>query len=128
MLTLVDILALEKKGKGDVFMTMVFMIWAICGAAFIVLGIYDSLSKREVAFGFWANAETFPVTDVKAYNKAVGKLFCVFGIVFIILGIPLLGEQNSPLILLSIVGTMFEVIAAMVVYVTVVEKKYRKKD
>jgi len=106
---------------------MAFMIWAVCGAAFIVLGIFDSLSKKEVAFSFWANAETFPVNDVKAYNRAIGKLFCVFGIFFIILGIPLLGGQDSPFILLSIIGAMFETIIVMVVYVTVIEKNTEKR-
>ena len=109
-------------------MVFAFLAWAVCGAAFIILGFYDSLSKKEKAFGFWANAETFEVNDVRAYNKALGKLFCVFGIIFIMLGIPLLGGQNSPLVLISVVGVMFEAIAAMVVYVTVIEKKYRKKE
>lgn len=43
------------------------------------------------------------------------------------LGLPLLKGQNSPLILLSIIGVMAEAIAAMAVYETVIEKKYRKK-
>ena len=111
-------------------MMAAFIMWLVFGLAFIVLGIYVSFSKKgnAVAFGFWANAKTFQVNDVKAYNKALGKLWCVFGAVFAVLGIPMLGGQNSPLILLSIIGTMFEVIAVMVVYVTVIEKKYRKKE
>jgi len=39
----------------------------------------------------------------------------------------LLKGQNSPGILLSILGVMLESIALMIVYTTVVEKKYRKK-
>lgn len=79
------------------------------------------------AIGFWANAEMFEVTDIKKYNGAVAKLFCVFGIVFIILGFPLLSEQNSAWILLSVLGLMIEIITAMIVYTTVIEKKYKKK-
>lgn len=104
-----------------------FIIWALLGVLFIGLGIHAFLSKKEVPLGFWANAETFPVRDVKGYNRAVGKLWLVFGVVFILLGTPLLSGQNSPWILLSILGMMAEVIAAMVVYVTVIEKKYRRK-
>lgn len=42
-------------------------------------------------------------------------------------GLPLLNGQNSALILLSIVGVMAEAIITMAIYVTVIEKKYRKK-
>ena len=104
-----------------------FIIWAIIGVALIGLGIYSYLSKKEVPFGFWANAETFPVKDVPAYNRAVGKLWLVYGIVFILLGTPLLSGQNSALIIFSILGMMAEAIAAMVIYVTVIETKYREK-
>lgn len=60
-------------------------------------------SKKEV--GFWANAGKFEVTDVKKYNGAVGKLFIGYGIVFILLGLPMLSGQNSPWIILSIGGS-----------------------
>lgn len=103
-----------------------FIVWLALGAAFIVLGVYAMLSKKEVAFGFWANAKMFPVQDIKGYNHAVGKLWCVFGIIFALLGIPLLPGQNTGYIIISILGCMAEAIAAMVVYVTIIEKKYRR--
>ena len=102
-----------------------FLIWSIVGCLFICLGIYSFFSKKPA--GFWANAEMFQVTDVKNYNRAVGKLFCAFGIVFVILGLPLLSGQNSPWILLSVFGVMIECIAIMIIYTTVIEKKYKKK-
>lgn len=105
---------------------LAFMIWLVVSVSMFALGIYAILSKKEVAFGFWANAEMFPVEDVKGYNHAVGKLWCVFGAVFALLGIPLLPGQNSGYIIFSILGSMVEAIAAMVVYVTVIEKKYRR--
>lgn len=108
-------------------MLLAFVIWLIMGCSFTALGIYSFFSTKEVPFGFWANAETFPVNDTAAYNRAVGKLWCVFGVVFAALGLPLLGGQNSPYILLSILGAMAEAIAAMAFYVTVIERKYRKK-
>ena len=46
-------------------------------------------AKKEIPFGFWANADTAPVSNVAAYNRALGKLFTVAGIVFILLGLPL---------------------------------------
>ena len=66
-----------------------FIIWALAGAAFIGLGIYCIFSKKSAAFGFWANAKMFEVEDVRGYNRALGKLWCAYGIGFILLGIPL---------------------------------------
>lgn len=100
-----------------------FILWAIAGCLLICLGIYSFFSKKPM--GFWANIKTFQVTDRKRYNAAVGKLFCVFGAVFILLGIPLLAGQNSPWIILSILGVMAEVITAMIIYTIVIEKKYK---
>lgn len=104
-----------------------FIIWLVFGCAIIGWGIYNYFSKKAKPFGFWANAEMFPVEDVRSYNRALGRLWCVFGIVFILLGLPMLSGQNSPWIILSILGVMAESIAAMAIYVTVIEKKYRKK-
>ncbi len=75
---------------------------------------------------FWANTEVFEVSDVKKYNHAVFKLFCIFGIVFVALGFPLLAGQNSEWALLSVVGVMIESITPMAVYSIVIERKYRK--
>ena len=62
-----------------------FVIWSLFGVFIIGLGIKDMFSKNLV--GFWANTETIKVKDVKGYNRATGRLFIIYGIVFIILGI-----------------------------------------
>ena len=105
-----------------------FIIWVMIGCLFVGFGIFTMLSKKEVAFGFWANAKQFPVNNVKAYNRAVGILWCAYGIILAVLGLPLLGGQNSAGIIITILGVMAESIIAMVIYVTVIEKKYRKKS
>ena len=104
-----------------------FIIWAIMGVLFIVMGIYDLNSKKEKPFDFWANAEVSSIEDVKGYNRALGILWCVYGTLFTLIGLPLLDGQNSGLIIISILGVMLISIAAMVVYVVVIEPKYRKK-
>jgi len=106
-------------------MIISFGIWCIVGFFFIGLGIYSAYSKKAV--GFWANAEMFQVTDIKKYNRAMCKLYCIMGVVFIILGLPLLSKEKVMLILFSSVGVMIEVIVAMVVYITGIEKKYKKR-
>ena len=107
---------------------MAFFIWSVVGAAFMILGIYVYFSREEKgkAFGFWANAKMFEVHNVKGYNHALGKLYVMFGLVFIFLGLPLRAGQNSPYVVITILGCMLEAIMAMVIYVVVIEKKYRK--
>ena len=102
-----------------------FIIWAAVGLLFVGIGIYARFAQKPV--GFWANAEMFEVTDVRAYNRAVGKMFIVFGVVFVLLGLPILAGQNSPWAIISVIGVVFEIIALMAVYTTVIEGKYKKK-
>lgn len=103
-----------------------FIIWAIVALIIIGLGIRALLSKKEIAFGFWANTEPPSVKDVKGYNRAIGKLFIIYGVILIVLGLPLLKGQNSPYILLSILGVVMETIAIMVIYSLCVEGKYKE--
>ncbi len=102
-----------------------FIIWALCGLMFIGFGISAFYAKGAV--GFWANAKVPPIENVAAYNKAVGRLWCIMGFVFILLGLPLLSGQNSPLVLISVIGVLAEVITVMVVYTIGIEGKYRKR-
>ena len=104
-----------------------FIICAILGVLFIVMGIYDMISTKAKPFGFWANAKTAPIEDVKGYNRALGVLWCVYGVLFTLIGMPLLAGEDSGLIIIPILGAMFISIAAMVVYVVVIESKYRKR-
>lgn len=104
-----------------------FIIWALMGVLFIAMGIYDLSSKKAKPFGFWANAEVAPIEDVKGYNRALGILWCVYGVLFVLIGLPLLAGQNSGSIIISMLGTMFISIGAMVAYVVGIEPKYRKK-
>ena len=104
-----------------------FIIWAIMGVLFIVMGIYILNSKKTKTFGFWANAEVVPIEDVKGYNRALGILWCVYGVLFVLIGLPLLDGQNSGLIMIPVLGAMFISIAAMVVYVVGIESKYCKR-
>lgn len=103
-----------------------FIIVLVLGLFFVGMGISCFVSSKQKAFGFWANAETIEVKDIKAYNRALGKLWCAMGVAYVLFGIPLFQGQNSAGIVISILGYMFVSIGAMVIYVTVIEKKYRK--
>ncbi len=101
-----------------------FVIWAIVGVIIISLGIRSYFSRKSV--GFWANIKPISVNDTTGYNRAVGKLFAIYGVILIALGLPLL-EQNSPFILLSVLGVMIETIVIMAVYSLHIEKKYKEQ-
>ena len=99
-----------------------FIIWALAGAFLAGMGISAFFSKKPVSF--WANVKPIKVDNVKEYNRATGLLFIIYGVVFILLGLPLIKDPNSPLILLSTVGVMFETIVMMAVYSVCIVKKY----
>ncbi len=100
-----------------------FVLWAAAGGLLMLLGVRALLSSKPA--GFWANAEAPKVKDVKGYNRAVGRLFIAYGIVFILLGLPLTAGQNKALILLSILGVMLETIVAMAVYSIHITGRYK---
>ena len=102
---------------------MAFIIWSIVGVIIIFLGIIDLFSKKPA--GFWANVKTIEVKDVKGYNRAVGILSIVYGLLFIVFGLPLLSGQNSALVILTAFGVVAETIGSMAVYTLCIEKKYK---
>ncbi len=102
-----------------------FIMWAIVGCVMVVFGLSAFWAKKE--FGFWANMKTLPMKDVKAYNRAVGWLFIVYGGIFVLLGLPLLGGRSSLGIVFSVLGVVLESIAAMAIYTIVIQSKYEKK-
>lgn len=104
-----------------------FICWAVLGLFFVVWGICMFFAKSVKPFGFWANAEVAEMKDVKGYNRAMGKLWCVYGVLLILLGMPFLFGQNSVGLMITIPGTMISSIGAMIVYVVGIEPKYRKK-
>ena len=101
-----------------------FLIWLAVGLLLIGIGVHAFFAKKPQHF--WANAPMIEVNDVKKYNRAVGKLFIAFGAVFTLIGLPLLME-NKMWILLSMLLVMPAVIGMMVIYTTVIEKKYKRK-
>ena len=106
-----------------------FFIWAALGVLFVLLGVYYMNSKKAKPFGFWANAEVGSIEDVKGYNRALGKLWCVYGVLLTLIGLPLLSldEKNAGMLILPLLGTMLISIGAMAVYSVGIEAKYRKK-
>lgn len=103
-----------------------FSAFALIGVFFLAMGIRCRHSDKPS--GFWANAEQFEVTDVRAYNKAMSKLWFVAAVLYTAIGLPLLTPANILLVILvSMIGCMIVTIGIMIFFTTVIEPKYRKK-
>ena len=87
-------------------MIVAFLIWTLMSLTFFIIGLYAFKSQKPVSF--FTFQETPTVKDMKAYNKAVGKLWISSAILLEILGFPFLFlEQNSPFFLFVIFPTIF---------------------
>ena len=110
-----------------------YLIWLACALLLVGLGCYDLINAgKGRVFGFYANAQppkAEQLTDVTAYNRAIGKLFIGSGLVFALLGLPLLsdGGNSGLMVLFTILGSVFWVIGMVLIYVLKIEKQYRKK-
>lgn len=103
-----------------------FILWTLCCCLLLGIGVSSFFAKKPV--GFFANAKPFPVKNVKGYNRACGILFICYSLVCMAAGIPLLFPQNSIVILFSVGGMVIATIALILVYVLVIEKKYRAEE
>lgn len=102
-----------------------FVIWCLAGCLFLGFGI--AAWRAEKPTGFWSNVRMGEVNDIRGYNHAMGKLWCVSGVIFMILGIPLLADQDALILLVSVGGSLIWVIAVMLVYELGIMRKYRKE-
>ena len=102
-----------------------FVIWAIGGVIIIGLGISAYFSRKMV--GFWANIKPISINDIAGYNRAVGKLFVIYGVILIAWGWPRLSGQNSPFLSLLALCVQIETRVTMAVYSLCIERKYKEQ-
>jgi len=101
-----------------------FGILFCCAAMFIGIGVYAFRSKKPMHF--WSGSEVDPaaIRDIKAYNRANGWMWCVFGGGMVL--IALLGLWNP-----SAAGMMVPVwiiggLPVLVICYNRVYKKYKQ--
>lgn len=100
--------------------------YILIGFCFIGFGIRLIIIKRDKPVGFWANVKELPqVKDISGYNKAVGKLWCGYGAVMVLLGLFLLAGPVGGIF--TILGTCWASVALVVIYSVAILKKYEKK-
>ena len=101
---------------------MGFFIWTLITLIFVYIGI--TIRKSNIPVNLFTFGDAPKVNDIKRYNKAVSNLWLVFTILFEMIGISLLFiKQNSPFIILIVLGVVFLVIGMMVMH-TKIESKY----
>lgn len=103
--------------------SMGFFIWTLITLIFVYISI--TIRKSNIPVNLFTFGDAPKVNDIKRYNKAVSNLWLVFTILFEMIGISLLFiKQNSPLVILIVLGVVFLVIGMMVMH-TKIESKYR---
>lgn len=101
---------------------MGFIIWTIISIVFVYIGI--TTRRNSIPVNLFTFSDVPKVNDVKGYNRAVSNLWFVFTVLFEMIGISLLFiKQNSPFVVLIVLGVVFLVIGMMIVY-TKIEGKY----
>lgn len=102
---------------------MAFIIWTIISIVFAYIGI--TTRRSSIPVNLFTFSDVPKVNDVKGYNRAVSNLWLVFTVLFEMIGISLLFiKQNSPFVVLILLGVVFLVIGMMVAYIKI-ESKYR---
>lgn len=102
---------------------MAFIIWTIISIVFVYIGI--TTRRSNIPVNLFTFSDVPKVNDVKGYNRAVSNLWLVFTVLFEMIGISLLFiKQNSPFVVLIVLGVVFLVIGMMVAYIKI-ESKYR---
>ncbi len=86
-------------------MVVAFLIWSACAALLLAVGLYVRRSDKPAAF-FTSGAPK--VRDVKRHNRSLARIWFVGAAVFELLGLPFLFVlQKSPLLLITVLGTVF---------------------
>ncbi|WP_033166155.1 hypothetical protein [Clostridium sp. KNHs205] len=95
------------------------------GLIFVVLGIIAGKSKKPA--GIYSNIKApgkEEINDLKAYNKAVGRLIMGYGILQIMMGVLLIktGEKSAGLVMTF--SFFFGGIVMMIIYEIAIGNKY----
>lgn len=100
-----------------------FIIWTLITLVFVYIGI--TIRNSNIPVNLFTFDDIPKENDIKGYNKAVSNLWLVFTVLFEVVGVSLLFiKQNSPLVILIVLGVVFLVIGMMVTY-TKIESKYK---
>ena len=104
---------------------ILFVSCILCGVIFLGLGV--SATKRKTPMNFWSGAAvpSESISDIPAYNRALGKLWGGYSAVWFISGLVGLWRPLTATVLMCVLGSGGAV--ALVLIYKRIEKKYRIK-
>lgn len=102
---------------------ILFVVFWICGAIFLGIGVY-AWRLRDRPMNFWSGREVprESITDLPAYNLAMGRLWGGYGVIYFITGLAAFCQPVAAVVLTSAGG-----VALVLIYKKVIEKRYRAK-
>lgn len=99
-------------------------ILLIIGLIFVINGLFDRICKNPVGiYHNLRNPYNSQIKDVKAYNKAVGNLYLLYSLYFILCGIILIFDPIKITIII-VTATFPFAIGLMVYYEMKIVPKY----
>ncbi len=103
------------------------IFWELAGLIFLMIGLYDYLTHRNRTVGLFSNLNRPVVTDVHAYNQAVGKLWITFFLLFEVLGTVILFGNDRWILYITILGTCIASLLLILIYRIMILRRYRVK-
>ncbi|WP_322173826.1 hypothetical protein [Acutalibacter caecimuris] len=106
---------------------ILFVVFWICGAIFLGIGIY-AWRLRDRPMNFWSGREVprESITDLPGYNRAMGRLWGGYGVIYFITGLAAFWQPVAAVVLMCLLGTAGAA-ALVLIYKKVIEKRYRVK-
>lgn len=108
---------------------VISIAWWIIAVIFFVLAFFTYRSKKPVSIYSNIKAPDIErISDLKAYNKAVGKLLAGYALLQALTGILLLNATKKEIEFLTVFSTFFGAILMIILYEAIIADKYIKKD
>lgn len=97
----------------------------LCGVIFLAIGFYAT--KKETPMNFWSGTEvpSESISDIPAYNRAMGKLWGGYSVVWFLSGMIGLWQPLAATLLMCVLGAGGALVLVLVY--KRIEKKYRVK-
>src|SRR5699024_3273939 len=101
---------------------MYLIVMWLAAILFIIIGIYAMNRKKPMWLGAGSQISESNINDVKAYNRAIGKMWCVFSIPLFVGGIVEFILPIYSILILALTCTVG--IGLIVWYYHKIEEKY----
>ena len=105
------------------------IIWFVtvggCGVLFYLMGVYAQRKKTPMHFWAGTTVQSEEITDVEAYNRANGRMWKMYSLVYLLSAVIWILSKTAALALMM-AGGVGGILILVWVYLKI-EKKYRVK-